>query len=251
MRSFLRFIVGILLNSLLLLFLVVTTLKFQLLNESFLLNAFEKHDVYSKMSLVIAAISQEEGLSQPGMVGADPSSIAQSIPPETTRQLVENGVRGALAYINGESLTISLYDSGGATQQFSPVGGGAGSGLSVPQLAGIGKHLFPLWVVLGVLVIVLVVGHYFLAAVGKRKGTGILLFFNGVYIVVISVGFWAYASGIGQAPTNTSEPSQLLLKIFAPVIASELIPLWIMYAVILMSVGGVLYALGSTDGQKK
>lgn len=236
MKRFGKIAAGILFVFVFLLFLIVGTVRFELLNSWFVFSSLERNGVYERLPSELAkALPNDPQLNDEEKEAY--AKIVAVIPPEKLQSLFEKNVSSVLNYLNGGSkditISLSLSDVG------IPLGEDITWSLSKtpPQdfrdrmavVYGIGNMLFMVWVVLIALLLLLY------RAVGKR-----ILLITGIFIVLLGgVGrlfLWIVSSNTHISP----EPSQVFLALLSISILPDIAISWLFVGILLVMGYGII-----------
>lgn len=208
-------------------FLVISTLRFEILNQKFLFWSLDRNNVYSQLPQKLAeSLTNDPKLSiSEKKVYAD---IIKNISTRDIKTIVETNLASILGFINGESddLLISISASSlgikgkninwSLKNDVSP-----GAILSIQKFSGIGSWLL---VVIGVLFFILL---FITLYAGKRT-----LLIGGIVSLFLGVVGKAFLLVV-IANTPAREPSQILLLVSSTSILSDIVLSW-------MVLGGLL-----------
>lgn len=248
-----KFFIGILFSVLLSLFLILTTLYFQILNSNYIFGIFEKHGVYEKIAPSLAvSIPNDPNLSTEERFAY--SVILKNTTPNMIKEIIETNLGQVLNYAHGKSddITLSL-----PTKNMGIAPDDIRWSLSEnpnPQvkqqlniLHGIATKILILWAI----VFIFLISLYLLY--GKITKSNILL---GGNRLLITNGLWILISGLitkfslGQMSKNlppNPEPSQQLLALLASSVFSEIILGWIIIGAFLFFSGIMLFAINKRE----
>lgn len=232
MKTALRVLIGSLSASLFVSFILLATIRFEILNKSFLFSVFEKHKVYEQLPKLLASsfpndpnLSKEEGM--------DYADFVKNISPQVLKPLVENNFGQVIDFLNGESkdIIISISLSGVGFQDSS----GIRWSLSelpdknlqerIRALNGIGNTL----IIATVVILVILIGIFFV------YGKSILLS-GGLYILALGTIGKLFIMVVGKELLNGKEPSQKLLGLLSTSLFPDITTTWLI-------VGGLLILL--------
>lgn len=86
---------------------LLITIRFKVLNKSFLFNAFEKHNVYAKLpSLIADSLQNTSNLSEEEKAGY--AEFIKNIPPKNIKPLAENNLTQIIDFLNGQSKDVAI-----------------------------------------------------------------------------------------------------------------------------------------------
>lgn len=232
MKTVGKIFLGIIFTFLLIIFVLLATIKFELLNKSFLFAAFEKHNTYAQLSPLIADYLQNTSNFSDEEKTAY-AEFVKNIPPQDVKSLIENNLSQAIDFLNGQSQNIILSFS------LPGVGFENASGIhwSLSQLPD--KNLREkinsldetgnILIIAGVVVLTILIGIIIL------YGRGILLT-GGIFVVIVSlIGKLTFII-IGNDLMNKQELGQKMLGLLSSSLSPDITTSWLI-------VGGTLILL--------
>jgi len=215
-----------------LLFLITGTLRFELLNSSFVFSSLERNGIYEKLPSELGrSLVNDPNLQEEEKEGY--TKIISAIPPAKFKKLFETNISGVFDYLNGgaDDITLSLSPS----DLGIPFGGDINWSLSktppqefrerVKVVYGIGNIL------LGVLVVLIVL----LFLLFRVAGRAVLLITGILAVVLGGVGrlfLWVVSS---NTPVN-AEPSQVLLRLLSISILPDIAISWLFLGAVFIGV---------------
>lgn len=219
MKSVLKFFFGSFSTSLFIALMLLITIKFELLNKSFLFGSFEKHNVYAQLPTLLA-----------DSLPKDQAEFAKNISPQIVKSLIEDNLTQVIDFANGDSkdiiISFSLQGLG-----FENASGIRWSIAQIPDkdlqekiksLNGAGNTLT---IAIGIILAILV-GLFWLS--GKT-----ILLSGGVYIVATGlIGKFSLIT-IGKELINGQEISQKIMGLLSNSLFPDIINTWLI-------MGGVL-----------
>lgn len=232
MKNAARIIIGAISTSLFVALILLITIRFELLNKSFLFGSFEKHNVYAQLpSLLANSIPNDPSFSEEEKLGY--VEFIKNISPQVVKPLIEDNLTQVIDFLNGRSKDIVLSFS------LQGIGFENASGLrwslsqipdknlqeKIKMLNGIGN----LFILAILIVLAILVGLFFLS--GRR-----ILFVSGTGIVIISLMSKLFLMMIGKELMNGREISQKILGLLSASLFSDITTTWLI-------MGGVLILL--------
>lgn len=247
MRLLGKISIGIIFTLLFLFFNLLGTIRFELLNSTFLFGSFQRNNVYATLPQVLAQ-SLPNDPNVPKAERGDYANIAKSIKPDTVKKIIETNFLQVLNYINGESDDIKISVSpkeigipGGASITWSlsqMQSKESGSKLDIAK--GIGNKILLSWSV----VLSLLIGLFFLfGRLTKPKsllGGKTLLVIEGVIIIVIGIAARLFSLVMEKSMPQTLEPSQALIKLLASSLFPDIAVTWVICGVLVIILGKVI-----------
>ncbi len=230
MRVFKKVLAGLLITPLLLFFLILTTITFQILNPSYLFPSLERNGAYEKILRLLAEslpndpnIPKEEREAYAKIVG--------SIKTQTTKRIVEENLSQVLNFLHGKSNDIKILIP---AQEIGILGTkdinwslaknpSVQAALKTNLFFGVWNKLLLAW-----LVILLVIAVLFLI------GGKIIIFIEGVIVILFSVLAKIYLFILATTLPSHGEPSQRLLSFLASTLLAEITTVWLVIGVILI-----------------
>jgi len=240
-----RILIGILFFLLFLVFVILTTAYFELLNASFVLSSFERNHAYEKVPVALAnSLPNDPNLSEEERMGY--ADIAESIPPHVVKLAIETNLVPILDYVHGKSKDVIIVLP---AKELKLPGVGEDIRLSLvntnsPEtekraeiVYGIGNKILLAWAGVFLLLFGLLFLYGRLLVPKKLLGGSAVLFVSGGVVLIVSlVGkffFIQMARDLAKGP----EPSQALLSILASSLLPDIATTWLL-------MGGVAFSLG-------
>lgn len=234
MKIFKRVLSSIIFVPLLLVFLILTSVTFQLLNDSYLFPAFERNDVYEKVPKILAEsipndpnIPEEERDVYAKVVG--------SIKPEQSKKLLDGVLVPILDFVHGRNrdIEISLF----ADELGFPGGGNIRWSLSESPPSDIFlkiQMLYGVWnkLLLGWVLLLLILGG--LTFVGGRM----VLLVGGGLAVLVGLSLRVFLFVLEKGMPAGGEPSQRLLSFLASTLLPEVVIVWLGIGVVVILIWG-------------
>jgi hypothetical protein len=236
MKIFKRVLSGIFFVPLILIFLVLTSLIFQVLNSSYLFSAFERNSVYEKIPTILAeSIPNDPNI--PEDERDDYAAVVGSIKPEQSKRLLQGFLVPVLDFVHGETddikISVSpseLGFSGGANIEWSLSKNPPSETLAnIKLLAGVWDKLLLAWFLL-----ILVLGG--LVFLGGRM----VLLIGGIFVLLVGVSLRIFLFVVAGGMPTQAEPSQRLLGFLASTLLPEIVVIWLGVGVIFILIWGVL-----------
>lgn len=252
----LKLITIILLNvlfiSFFLIFTLLTSIKFHLLNYSQVTSSFAKNNVYEKIpGFLDSALKEKEnelGKEEKEAYGA----IAKTITPEVAKRTLETNLKEIYNFLDGKTDDIQLYlplkETGldqfiklknerisinGLFRQNSQLN-------QAEKLKGVTKLILLGWfVVLGLILFQLFLSY----KLAKNKGVGIPLIICGVLLTIISILAKFFLYQMSRDLTSSIEPSQRLIAMLASSILPEIAFTWTIAGVSIAVIGTLFLIL--------
>lgn len=249
MKNFEKFIVGLIFSVIFLVFVITTTVNFQLLNSSYLFSVFERHQVYDNLPKTLAdSLVNDPNLSAEEKLGL--SIILRNIPPQVVQEVIEQNLTQAQNFIDGKSkdIVISIptkslgFASSDQTWSLSK-NGAPELEKQLQVLHGLKTKIIIFWILLLTALIVSFFAYLKLAANGKIVGGKHILLLNGFVLAGISIVVKIFLTGIVQGSTGVKEPSQAILALLASSLFSEIVLSWFFIAFLMVIAGGVIIVL--------
>src|SRR3989344_502354 len=242
MRLSSRIFLSILFIPILGIFLVLTSVKFQLLNYNFVTQSFKKHDSYSKVPILLnSSIAEgEDDLDKEEKQGLE--EVVKIITPEFAESIVERNLKEIANFVDGKSDDIVLYFPLQKPETFSLSNlGGDRVKSQMKQARNTSSYLLLVWAIILFLLISLLFMHYKLGGNKKLKGTGILLIICGsIFTILATLAMFFLRHTAEDLIKPGKEPAQNLLGILASSVLPEITQTWLTVAVALLTTGVVL-----------
>lgn len=224
MKNALKFFLGSFSASLFIVLILLVTIRFELLNKSFLFGSFEKHNVYAQLPALLAnSLPNDPNLSKEEARGL--AEFAGNISPQVIKPLIEDNLTQAINYLNGDSQDIifSLSLPGVGFENTSSIRWALSEipdknlQEKIKMLNGIGNTIiFAMVIILAILV-----GLFFLSG---RK----ILLTGGALIITISLISKLFLMIIGKELINGREPSQKLLGLLSSSLIFDITTTWLL-----------------------
>lgn len=243
MKNVAKVFIGSISTSLLITLMLVISIKFELLNKSFLFENFEKHNVYAQLPLLLTgSLSDNQSLSEEERIAY--AEFVKNISPQVIKPLIEDNLTQVIDYLNGESRDIVL--------SFSLQGIGFENASSIrwalsempdknlqdriKMVNGIGNTL----IIAGGIMLIIFTGLFFLygrlITPKSLLGGKSILLSAGTYILIASAISKFSVMTITKELMNGKEPSQKILGLLITSLFSDIITTWLI-------IGGVLILL--------
>lgn len=230
MKTVMRIFVGSLSSLLFITLILLTTIRFEILNKSFLFGSFEKHNVYAQLPALLAdSLPNDPNLSEEE--GRELAEFVKNISPQVIKPLIDDNLTQAIDYLNGDSKDIVFSFS------LQGIGFENASGIrwslaqisdknlreKITALNGIGNIL----IIAIFIILTILVGLFFLS------GRGILLS-GGAYIVTTSLISKFSLMTIGKELMNGQEISQKILGLLSASLFPDITNTWLLMGTLLI-----------------
>lgn len=230
MKNVLKFFFGSLSTSLFIALMLLITIRFELLNKSFLFGSFEKHNVYAQLPpLLASSLSNDIILSGEEKIGY--AEFIKNISPQVIKPVIEDNLSQVIDYLNGQSKNIVLSFS------LNGIGFQDVSGLRwslaettdknlqerIGAFNGAGNTMI---FAMGIILVALV-GLFFLS------GRTILLS-GGAYIAATSLISKIFSTSIDNELINNSGTSQKLFGLLSTSLFPDIITTWLLMGILLI-----------------
>ncbi|MBI4097437.1 MAG: hypothetical protein HY426_00170 [Candidatus Levybacteria bacterium] len=248
MRKIKKIIIGLIFSLVFFLFVITTSVNFQLLNSSYLFSVFERHQIYNELPKILSdSLLNDPKLSAEEKLGL--SMIFKNIPPAVVQSITQQNLTQVQSFIDGKSKDIVIFiptkslglapsDQTWSLSQNAP-----------PQLKsqlqvlnGLKTKIIIFWILLLTALIILFFVYLKLASNGKISGGKYLLILNGSVLAGLGITAKVLLLAIEQGPKNAREPSQAILALLASSLFSEIVYLWIIIGLILILSSGIIIA---------
>lgn len=246
-KKFQKIVIGFLFSLLFLIFVVLSSLNFLILNDKYLFYVFEKHNLYERIPKELApTFINDPNLSREERLGY--SLIFKNIPSQTVERIIKTNFTNVLSFIHGKNSDIVIYfpakelklgphDINWSYLDNAPQN--AKNSLSIIKGAWI--KLFFLWIV----ILLFLVGLFLLygkVALNKLAGRRLLVI-NGSILYILGSLFYVIPQTIAQTFPVRLEPSQAIIKILFSTLIPEMALIWIISGIVLFIVGLILVFL--------
>jgi hypothetical protein len=228
--KYLKVFAGVLFSLLFIIFLLISTLRFEILNSSFVFSSFERGQVYQRLPKALAE-SLPNDPNLPEDEREDYSEIVSSIKPEGVKKVVEENLAQFIDFLNGKQKDINVSISskdvavlGGSDVKWSlsqhpEIQNSQGANMAY----GVGNKLLLVWVLLLLILLGLI------KLVGMR-----LLLVGGVVSILLGLFLKLFLIVINSAPMGKAEPSQALLGLMVISILPDTSISWVTLGLILV-----------------
>lgn len=261
MKVFEKIILGIVFSLLCILLLLLATIRFELLNSSFLFWSFQRNNVYTKLPTVLAQSLPNDPHIKRDEQG-DYANIVNSINPQTTQRIIESNLQQILNYINGKSddITIRIFAKDFAILDGSDIKWS----LSQMQqhdaqtsenrfafIQGLGnKILLVLFIIFSILIgLFLLYGR--LTNPKSLLGGKKLVLITGILTCVLGIALRIFSFIIEKSLQQKLEPSQAILKLLASSLFPDISITWIILGGVLILMAMWFEIHQTTNFQKK
>ncbi|MDP2638512.1 MAG: hypothetical protein Q8P26_05635 [Candidatus Levybacteria bacterium] len=227
---------------------IISTLKFEILNKSFLFGSFERHNIYSQLpNLLASSLPNDPNIPEDEKISY--TDFAKNISPQIIKPLIEDNLKQIIDFANGQSknIVISIAISGVGFRDTSGIYWSLSElpdknlQKNIQSMNGLGNVLI---FTFGITLLILT-GLFFLY--GKMftpkdpLGGRIMLLVSGIFIAAISVFIKIILMIIGKELLNGAEPSQKLLGLLATSLFPEMTTTWLVVGIVLILLWTGLY----------
>jgi hypothetical protein len=230
MKIFAKIIIGLISTFLFLVLILFLTIKFELLNKSFLLNNFEKHNVYTQLpTLLTISISDNKTFSKKEKT--EYGEFIKNVSPEIIKPIIQSNLIQVLDFLNGQSkdIIISFSLQGIGFQDASSFHWSLSETLNkdlrekVNILYGINNSLT---IAIGIMLAILVAHFVFF---GKS-----IFLSGGIGIIIISLIGKLYLATTGKELMRAPMFSQKLLGLMFSSLFSDIVTTWLVMGALLV-----------------
>lgn len=216
-------------------FLLLSSIYFEILNKNFLFGSFERHQVYEKLPSALAeSLPNDPNMSSDMQI--DYNAI-KNVQPSSVKILVEQNLSQFLNFIHGSSSEISINiiakDLGfpqGANLSWSMKESAGATGRNPMQgLKGSANYILR---ALGIDFLVLL-GLFALFKKLNKKANALFLT-DGIFILILSLILKLLSTIIPSTFPAKAEPSQVLIKIISTSILADITTSWLLLGIILV-----------------
>ena len=262
MRLLWRILISILFLPCLLIVLVLTSVKFQLLSYNFVTQSLVHRDAYASVpGLVEAAVNEQKDKSG-GEMDIDASGFADKITPALVQQTIERNLGSIYMFIDGESNDVTLYipaaelgllkEDGLKSETFQLSTYVQPEGMDkIRQAQGIAWILSIVWLGAVLVTVSLVLMHFLLGSKHRVVGTGMLLFLNGALVLAFSLAIPILLPQAFSGFTTSNEPSQHLIAMFAKALIPDILLLWTYVSASIVTIGTLMLLIHVLQLQKQ
>lgn len=242
MRAVSKGLLGLIFSFLFLIFISLSAINFQFLNQSYLFFIFDSQHVYSQLpNLLASSLPNAPNLPREEKEGY--TEIIKKLSPEIFEKIIKENLTNSLDFIWGKTNKIVVFvpaqklGIGKTDFQWNPT----------PQIYqqikianGIGQKIFLSWA----LVLALLLGCYLLYSrlteTKKLLSGNSLLIINGSTLVIIGLLLEAAMFFVAKTLPAQMEPSQAVLKFLFSSILPPMVLLWILAGGLLIF-GGMIF----------
>lgn len=240
MKTFLKILLTILFIPVFLVFLVLLSFKFQLLNSNFWTTTFEKNNVYQNLENIIPKVMDSQAKTDGGELDIDTKVLTSILNKENLKIFFEKNIKFTLDYLNGagsewvifiprEVLPKNLLpnflmesDEIPAKTLLSFFSRGRGDPFEIPyQVPLTGRSVLLL---LSVWIIILISLSLLLH---RLRILNVSLFASGFTALLLSGAVILFSKVIEVEWFKEGEPSQLILGTIGPPIARGVVEVWL------------------------
>jgi hypothetical protein len=283
MRKFLRFIVATIFQFTFISFLLLTTVRLQLLDPKFFITTFRQANIYGQIEKEIQPVLKDklqeelekEGAnlapltpSQRKMLEEEFDEAIELITAEKIQDLIETNTSRFLGFLNGHEKELLLYlpirKWGFSELILSSI---PFSNLSeetdievlissekerqevkekLTEIRNVVKQVKDAWIISGAVMTSLLIVHYFLSkSPGKIKPTAWLITVAGVSTAVYSGLLFVLSREIASRISYWNQPPQIIITSIIPHLISGVIELWLSIAAASIITGALVLHLTS------
>lgn len=233
MKVFLRIVLSLFFIPVFLIFLLLTSLKFQLLNYNFVISSFEKNKIYDNVQSFQQSVLLEQEKK------GSKAELDIEITPAMAKEFLEKNLKSILGFINGESGQIMIFIPNIGETELTKLAPNFPKEMldNIQKWAG---FVMPAWVItLGLILGIIFV----LFKLGWKKDKFSEGFFICISLVLVILGllvrFFLIQMGRDLVKPGISEPSQVLIGMMANSLLPEIVNLWIIiaFSLIPLSIG--------------
>lgn len=230
MKTVGKIFIGIISALLFIILILLATIRFELLNKTFLFGSFEKHNAYAQLpTLLASSIPNDPSFSGEEKIGY--AEFIKNISPQVIKPLIEDNLTQVIDYLNGHSKNIALsfslngigfQDTSGLRWSLAEV---TDKNLQerIRAFNGVGNTMI---FAMGIILVALV-GLSFLS------GRTILLS-GGVYIAATSLISKIFSTTIDKELMNSLGTSQKLLGLLSSSLLSDITNTWLLMGTLLI-----------------
>lgn len=243
MKSVYRILLSLFFLPLFLLFLLSTSVRFQVLNENFWITSLEKGNVYGNMvTTLVPEFSKPEN-------DFDPTLAKLLLTEKNLQEFMEKNIHLTLAYVNGEGEELKIFipflklPKGLLPLRFQPSSeeltitelnsfmGGRLPLENIKQASYIGTYSTLVWVVITFLFALVLFLMYAITEKEKRVVLpGVALITVSLPILAFSVLLSIFVNNPPPDVATTTEPATKLVWIIGPVVLQRIARLWMYLA---------------------
>lgn len=244
MKFFLKILLSFLFIPIFLIFLILTSLKFQILNYEYLVSSFERNNIYKSVESFQQSVvlEQEKKAMSAGRQGLK-GELDIKITPEIAKEFLEKNLKSILGFLNGDSGEIKIFIPEQGEIELTKLAPNFPKE-TLEKAKNIGNYALLGWVITTLLIIGVIFLHFQL---GWKKDKLSEIYFLVIGIILIILGFLLrfflmHMARDLVAPGN-SEPSQVLIGMMAGSILPEIVNVWIFIAasLVLFSSGVLIF----------
>lgn len=257
-----RTILGFLLIPLLLIGVILSTVRFQLLEPTFWQKTFRNNNVYSNLATVLKDTAEKQTVSEGGSL-QEARVLTNLITPANLQDFIEKNLNNLLNYANGKTKEAVVY----IPLKIIPKGllptnlGKVSENTPLPVLlsefhivgvqkaqietfARTGQAIGYLLALDTALILLILLGLFMLADKDKRfTAPAVAFIVAGVFALVLSLLGFIIRGSMFTDWVKGTEPSQHILAPFAPYILGEIIKVWAIAGAFALLAGIVLIFL--------
>ncbi len=277
MKKFLRFIAAVLAFEVFLAFLLVTTIRFQILSTNFWIENLRKEGVYGQVGKALKVslrqqlrknYEEETGVGLESLTVRERSRLEEEInkitniiTTERLQDFSENNIVQILAFVNGQEEKLYLYlplskwelpsiylqrippnlftERTEVNELIDNLGGDVGNTKELlANIGGLGLIVNKIWIYLTVAIFVLLFLYYLLGSILERvKSLGILLIKISIFSLALSGFLKVISNYFASGSFYWREATQIFVGAIAPTIISDIIKLWLIISTGVLLVG--------------
>lgn len=250
MRLGIRLLNSILVFPTFLIFLILTSIYFQLLNYDFLTQTFVKHNFYQEVPefLDYSLSFNDLGLDEQEVDAY--KKFARLLTPEILQKTIETDLLRFINFLKGSNVQLQIYlparelglDSRLLKDNELDISAFANADIMqrVNTLRGVTTYVLIVWVVVLIILINILYRQFQSGGRDKITGFAALLLVLGVFTSMAAKLLELFAGSVVVSLTTGKEPSQRLLGLFFKPVSQDIFKLWFIIAGIVFMIGLVL-----------
>lgn len=229
---------------LLLIFVLLTTLRFEILNPNLLFFSLERHNLYQRIPEVLVSSLPNDPNIKSDEERQAYTQIAGRLDKETIKEVIEPNFTQILDYLDGKAEDINVLIPAqklgipglNSDIKWSLVASrtdGSGSPDRMVAAKGVGTKLYLLWGLVLAILVGIIIGY------GQARDRLILV--GGIMVTTVSVVLRLGLLFLEKSMT-VREPAQALLKLMSGSLLADIVTTWIVFGAALILLG-CLYPL--------
>lgn len=230
-----KIIIGILFFLFSVIFLLLSSLYFQLLNPAFVFSTFESDGFYQELpQKLLESLPNDPELSQEER--QDYGDIAKDISPELVQNVIETNFTTITAFIKGTTseLIIIIPPLNSDIKKIEWSLKDAPQAQGITKFQGSGKYILATLVI----DLLLLTGLFFLyKKINSKKGATSLFIITGIIIAIVSIILTLITKGLSYELLKGIEPSQKILGLLASSLFPKITLTWSIVGIILLIIG--------------